>query len=121
MSDERGFSLIEVLIATALLAMAILAIANASLVAYRSVDQSGEQTTALILTQQRIEWLRNQDYSSAALAAGTTSQMFGGSFAGYTRTTAVQVDSPMAGLKTVTVTTVAPSGRSVQLLALVGE
>ena len=72
MRKADGFSLVEVLIAAAILAVALLAIASMFPIAHTNVDWSGDQTVAVTLAQQRIETLRNQPY--IALAAGTTTE-----------------------------------------------
>jgi len=116
---ENGFSAIEVLIAMSILAVALLAIAGMFPSAYTNVDRSGEETTAVTLAQQRIEWLRNQAYT--ALVNGTTTENNITGYAGYTRTTVVQVDTPVTQVKRVTVTATTPSGRSVQLISLIAD
>jgi Tfp pilus assembly protein PilV len=118
---ENGISAIEVVIAASILAVALLAIASVFPSAYSNVDRSGEQTTAATLAQQRIEWLRNQSYTSANLNAGTSGQTLTGNYAGYSRTTKIQADTPLTELKQVTVTVVTPSGRSVQLITLIAQ
>ena len=119
MRSMRGFTLVEVMIASAIILVALLPIASVFPGAYRHVDRSGEQTVALTLAQQRIEWLRNQSY--AALTAGTTNELLTVQYGGYARATAIQVDTPMVGLKTVSVTVVTPGGRSVRLTSLIAK
>ncbi len=121
MRKAAGFSLVEVLIAAAILAVALLAIASMFPTAYRTVDWSGDQTVAVTLAQQRLEWLRNQTYTSAPLAAGTTTENLTGTYVGYTRTTTIQVDTPTSGVRQVAVTVAAPSGRNVQVLSLIAR
>lgn len=117
-----GFSAVEVLVAASITAYALLAIAGMFPVAYTNADRSGEETTAVALAQQRIEFLKNQAYTSAALAAGTTSENSIGGYPGYTRTTVIQDDTPLIGVKRVTVTVNMPTvGKSVQLTALIAK
>ena len=118
---EQGFSALEVLIASSIIAVALLAIASMFPTAYSNVDRSGKETVAVTLAQQRIEWLRNQAYTSAALAAGTTSESAITGYAGYTRTTVIQDNTPASGIKQVTVTVTTPLGRTVQLMSLVAK
>lgn len=118
---ERGFSAVEVLIAASVIAVALLAIASMFPTAYSNVDRSGKDTVAVTLAQQRIEWLRNQAYASAALAAGTTTEAAIAGYAGYTRTTVIQDNTPVSGIKQVTVTVATPVGRTVQLLSLIAK
>ncbi len=119
MRKADGFSLIEVLIAAAILAVALLAIASMFPTAHTNVDWSGDQTVAVTLAQQRIETLRNQPY--IALAAGTTTETAIPGYTGYTRTTTIQVDTPTSGVRQVAVTVAAPSGKSVNLVTVVTQ
>ncbi|MFQ5847191.1 MAG: prepilin-type N-terminal cleavage/methylation domain-containing protein [Candidatus Methylomirabilales bacterium] len=119
MTRAEGFSLVEVLIAASILAVALLALASMFPTGYLNVDQGGEQTTAVTLAQERIEWLRNQSYIS--LAAGTSTETAIPGYGGYTRTTTIQDDIPTAGVKQVTVTVATPSGRSVQVPSLIAR
>jgi type IV pilus assembly protein PilV len=118
MRKECGFSLLEVLLAISILAVAILAIASMFPTGYTTVHRSGVDTVAVTLAQQRLEWLRNQAYLSAALAAGTTTEPSLSGYAGYVRTTLIQDNAPVSGVKRVTVTVVAPAGRRVQITSL---
>ncbi|MFQ5657950.1 MAG: hypothetical protein ACE5G5_10445, partial [Candidatus Methylomirabilales bacterium] len=113
----RGFSAIEVLIAAAMIVVALLAIAGMAHTGYRTVDWSGEDTVAMVLAQQRMEWLQSQAYTS--LAAGTTTENLTGNFAGYTRQTVIQDDTPVANVKQVAVTVSSPNARSAQLILVI--
>jgi Tfp pilus assembly protein PilV len=115
MTREAGFSLVEVLVAFALISGGLLAIATMSVTSLHSVDRSGEETTAMILSQQRMEWIRNHDYDSSALAAGTTTEALTGDYAGYSRVTVIVDDDPIADVKKATVSTTSPSGRFVSI------
>jgi type II secretion system protein I len=121
MRNTRGFTAIEVLIAAVIIAVALVGLAGMFPTAYRNVDWSGEETVALTLAKQRIEWLRNQAYTSAPLAAGTTTENLAGNYAGYTRQTVITDNNPIAGMKRVTVTVTTPVGRSAQLVSLIAE
>ena len=121
MRNARGFTIVEVLVTAAVVAVALLAIAGMMPTAYRTVDWSGEETVAVTLAKQRLEWLRNQPYTSAPLAAGTTTENLTGNNAGYTRQTVVIDDDPILGVKRVMVTVTTPVGRSVQLVTLIAE
>lgn len=121
MKNEQGFTLIEVLIAGAILVIVLLGVAAMTLSAYGQLSRSGEQTVATTLSQQRIEWLRNQGYASSDLNAGTTVETLGATYAGYTRTSTVMADTPRSGVKQVTVRTVAPSGLAFEVVSLVGQ
>jgi prepilin-type N-terminal cleavage/methylation domain-containing protein len=121
MRNARGFTIVEVLVTATLVAVALLAIAGMMPTAYRTVDWSGEETVAVTLAKQRLEWLRNQPYTSAPLAAGTTTEVLAGDYGGYTRTTTVQDNTPINEMKQVTVTVATPSRRSAEIVTLIAE
>jgi prepilin-type N-terminal cleavage/methylation domain-containing protein len=121
MTRETGFSLIEVLVALAVLGGGLLAIATMTVTSLHSIDRSGEETAAMVLSQQRMEWIRNQDYASSALAAGTTTETLTGDHSGYSRVTVIVNDVPIADVKRITVTTTSPSGRVVALSSFMAE
>ena len=121
MKSEDGFSLVEVLLACTLLMVTLLSAALMSLTAYRALDRSGEATTVLALSQQRIEWLRNQSYTSGALAEGTTTETLIGTYAGYVRTTTIVDNVPRTGVKQVTVTITTVSGATTRVVALIAR
>jgi Tfp pilus assembly protein PilV len=121
MSNARGVSAVEVLIVASIIVVALLGISSTLPTGYGNVDRSGKDTVAVNLAQQRIEWLRNQAFASAALAAGTTTEALAGSYAGYTRTTTIQDNTPITNVKQVTVTVATLSGRSVQLVSLIAR
>lgn len=61
---ESGFTLVEVLIAAGLLALAFFAVVNLFSTGYSNITYAGRTTTAVALAQQKIERLK-------AIAAGT--------------------------------------------------
>ena len=121
MSGERGFTLVEVLVAGLVLSVVLLGVAAMTIAASGQLHRGGEQTAATTLVQQRIEWLRNQGYEASDLSAGTTSEALTGTYAGYTRTTTIQDDTPRAGVKRIVVATDTPSGLTVQAVSLISE
>lgn len=115
-----GFSVVELLIAAAVLGVAILGMISLFPTSYNDVDRSGKQTTALILAQQQIELLRNQPY--AALTPGTTTEASLANYPGYTRTTVITDNTPLAGVKQFQVTVTSPvAGVGTQLTSLVAK
>jgi Tfp pilus assembly protein PilV len=121
MRPNDGFALIEVLVAGLVLMLTLLGAAAVLLSAFGQLDRSGEQTAAVALGQQRVEWLRNQAYTASELAAGTRTELLTGIYEGYTRVTKIVDDSPRAGVKTITVVTSTPGGMSTQIVALLAE
>ena len=101
----QGFTVVEVLIAGTIVVVGFLALATMFPTGYSTVTKSGIQSQGLALTQQRIEFLRNAGYNN--ITATTESSIAG--YSGYTRTTAVQDNTPVTGAKQVTVTVTLPS------------
>ncbi len=118
---QRGFTLIEVLVAAVLVVVALLGAAAMSLTASGEVGRSGEETLAVSMAEQRFEWLRNQDFASTELAAGTTTETLAGAFAGYSRTTTVTDDTPRAGVKQIVISITAPSGLTRTITGLIRD
>jgi len=79
LSDARGFFLLEALIATAILASALLALAQIVALATSATSAAGRMTDAALLAAQKVEQLRAGSWSE--LQPGTDSPA-----AGFTRT-----------------------------------
>ena len=86
LTDTRGFSLLEALIATAILASALLSLAQLIAFAVRTTAAAGRTTDAALLAAQKVEELRAGSW--AELQPGTDSPA-----AGFMRTWTV---TPMA-------------------------
>jgi prepilin-type N-terminal cleavage/methylation domain-containing protein len=103
----QGFTLIEVLIAMFLLAVAIFAIISTTplLIKENALDKMA--TTATTLAKDKMESLKNQSYVGySGLTTGTdyapSAPSATDSF--YTRTWTITADSPAAKMKTIAVT-----------------
>jgi len=122
---NRGFSALEVLIAATVTVVGILAVASMFPSSYTNVNKSGKQTAAVHLAQQRIEALRNQGYAN--ILTGTVSpgddenNVSITGYTGYTRSTAIALSTPVAGMKQMTVTVTPPAGKVVTVVSLVAE
>jgi len=68
MKSEKGFSLIEVTIAIALLGIVAVAFLSAMGTASKAIFIADEQATAESLARSEMEYVRNQDYSVAPWA-----------------------------------------------------
>jgi prepilin-type N-terminal cleavage/methylation domain-containing protein len=68
MKSEKGFSLIEVMIAIALLGIVSVAFLSAMGTASMAIFIADEQATAESLARSEMEYVRNQDYSVAPWA-----------------------------------------------------
>jgi type IV pilus assembly protein PilV len=66
---NQGFTLLEFLVATAILAFGLLALINLQLMSIRGNSDSKEMTRAIFLGETKMEQLKNTSY--AALAIGT--------------------------------------------------
>jgi prepilin-type N-terminal cleavage/methylation domain-containing protein len=96
-SNQRGFSLIELVIVIVVLAVAAVAILGQFSQASSTVVSNEQHQTAAQLAQERMEELlatrRTQGY--AAIAAGTVNDTLAGNYAAYART--VTVTEPAGG------------------------
>ncbi len=69
--DERGLTLIEVVVATAIFAVVVFALAGFYLTASSRGAEGRGETQGVFLAQQRMEVLRSKAYSSLSGFAGT--------------------------------------------------
>lgn len=99
-SSERGFLLVEVLAALALLAVALLAMSPMFVMAGKQNAAASDMTFATSIAQEKAESLKATHY--LALAAGSDSLRLRG--VSFDRAWTVQNDTPHPGIKTVTVT-----------------
>jgi prepilin-type N-terminal cleavage/methylation domain-containing protein len=67
---QKGFSLIELLIAMSILAIGMLAAASMQYSAVRNNSTGNVSTQATMLAKAQLEMLKNQDIDSATLAPG---------------------------------------------------
>ncbi len=77
--DQRGFTLAEVLIAAVVIGIALGAIATGFGIATSGVETGRQQTTAVLLAEQRIEQLRAlivANFADPLAAAGTTQEAY---------------------------------------------
>lgn len=98
--NENGFTLIETMLAIAIMAIGLLALASLQVTAIGGNAQSKKRTLALSLAEDKIETYRHTAYAS--IPAGQEVET--GLETLYTRNTNVENDTPVTGVKTVTVT-----------------
>ncbi len=80
MLDARGLSLAEVLVATCVLSVGLVAILTGLQYATASVDRGRAETAAVLLAEARLERLRSvglADWGDPQLAPGTTLEDYG--------------------------------------------
>lgn len=121
MSDQKGFTLIEVFIAVFLLIIALVGAAAVTTAVIKGNSWSQTLTTATTLAKDKMEELKASTYTAATQAAsmwtgtdyagadGTVQASAAGSY--YTRSWT----APGTATKTITVTVTWPTNRSVQL------
>lgn len=121
MSGQKGFTLIEIMIAIFLLAVALLGLASVTTSVIKGNSFSQTLTTATTLARDKMEELKAATYTTAtqgasmwtgtdyAAADGTVQTSSTGSY--YTRLW----DAPGTDTKTITVTVTWSFGRTVEL------
>ena len=97
---DAGFSLIEVAVAIGVVAVGLLALAQTVPMAMSTVVQAQLRTNAVEHAQQRMDDLRSRDFGSAALGAGTYSEIT----PNYTIQWVITDDQPLPGCKLIEVT-----------------
>jgi prepilin-type N-terminal cleavage/methylation domain-containing protein len=114
-ADQRGVTMVELMVAMVLMAVALLALAATFPYAMFGVVASGFQTTATLLAQEALERAKAADYGSIATlsfdgSSGTLPSDCSASgsfrpvsaFAGFTRCVAVQTATPTSTTTTIT-------------------
>ena len=111
--DQRGVTMVELMVAMVLMAVALLALAASIPYALYGVVASGFQTAATLLAQEAIERAKAADYGSISGlsfdgSSGTLPTDCSGSlrpvtgFAGFSRCVAVQPGTPTSTTTTIT-------------------
>ncbi len=103
--NKKGFTLIEILVATTLLATALLGMAGLTAALMQGNNFSNRLTVASTLAQDRMEEMTKQGYGNTAVADTTVTENYNSipNFPFFKRVTTTDVDNPAAGMKTVTV------------------
>jgi len=108
MKNEHGVTMIELLIAIALLSIGLLALFTLQSTAIQGNRDSKEATTAVFLAEKKIEELKNIPFINLTLGTTTDSSnpMTGSGTPGgiYNRSWSVQSYSGSANMKQITVT-----------------
>lgn len=105
--EEAGFSILETAIALVLMAVVGLGAASLFFFAVRNTVSTGDRELAMAVAQQKIEQLRNVDFTNASLAAtGGTSTTLTRAGRSYTVLTTIVTSDVVNGqptTKTITV------------------
>ena len=100
--NQRGFTLIEIMVAVTLLSIGLLGMAGLTVGIMRGNTLSNRVTTATALAQAKMEDLKRVGYSGASAKAEDYNAISG--YPLYKRDTVIDVDTPELGMKTVTIT-----------------
>ena len=106
MKNEKGFTLLEVLIAILILSVGLLGMASLTVAIIHGNKFSNDMTTATTLAQDKMEDIRRLGYSGTPATTTTDTENYNSitDYAAYKRVTVTTVDSPAVGMKVITVT-----------------
>ena len=122
--NSHGISLLEVLIAMALVSVILLGFSGTSTVAIKGSAFSQKMTTAVTLAQDTIEEYRRIGFRNSLAGEDTSTEPYGSipDQPLFQRTVVTKVDTPAPGLQTITVKVAWDSGaHSTSLSTILGE
>lgn len=103
--NQQGLSLLEIVIAMAVVFLAMLGFAGFSVVAHTGMSASEKMTRAVTLAQETMEDIQREGVPTELTSQWTNTEPYG-SIAGalhHQRTLTMTPDDPMPGLHTVTI------------------
>ncbi len=103
--NQQGLSLLEIVIAMAVVFLALLGFAGFSVVAHTGMSASEKMTRAVTLAQEKMEDVKREGVPSGLTSPLSTTESYG-SIVGaphHQRILTMTPDDPMSGLHTVTV------------------
>jgi prepilin-type N-terminal cleavage/methylation domain-containing protein len=109
--DERGVTLIELMVAVMLLAIALTGLAASYPLAMQAVTGGGYQTAGTLLAQQCIELAKSMPYDRVPIDLEPNCPANPVGYAGFTRTVTVAPTIPTATMTTVTILVTYTSGQ----------
>jgi type IV pilus assembly protein PilV len=110
MKNNQGFTMLELLIAIAILAIGLLGLATLQTSSIQGNRDSKEMTTAVFLAEKKMEELKSSPFTASPINIGTTNDsnnpMNGSGASGgiYNRSWNVQTYMSSANMKQITVT-----------------
>ncbi len=106
LSNQKGFTLLELLIALTILTIGLLGLAGLHIAAIQGNVSGFKISTAAAVAQERIEELKALDASAAALTAGAHADDGNQVVQGitYNRSYTIQDNTPVTGTSTITLT-----------------
>lgn len=104
--DRRGLTLVEVVIAMAVVSLALLALSGFSTLAFKGASFGKHITTATTLAQAKLEDIRRAGYNSSLASNSTSVESYASlpDFPLYKREVLTEPNIPASGMQTVTVT-----------------
>jgi type IV pilus assembly protein PilV len=118
--DANGFTLIEILIATVIMTVASLGVANLTVGIIHGNSNSQRLTTATTLAQDRLEQIKRIGYQNAGTVVGTENYGDIVNYSGYKRVTSVEDKPPTLRIITVKVYRIG-SNQPVELSTILTE
>ena len=111
-SNEKGFNLIEVLMAMVILSVGMLGTASLTVGTIKGNKVSRDVTTATTLAQDKMENIVQQGYSAISSTNTTITEDYGAiaNYPNNKRIVRIAVDTPTTRMKTVTVESYWKSG-----------
>lgn len=107
--NDRGVTLVELLVAMMLLAVALAGLAASYPLAMQAVTGGGLKTTATLLAQQCIELAKSMPYDSLPLGLVSNCPTSPPEYPGFTRSVTVAPATPTATTTTVAVQVTVPA------------
>jgi prepilin-type N-terminal cleavage/methylation domain-containing protein len=105
MKEERGFALVEILIAIAVLGIISAGFLGALGTASKALFTSDERATAESLARSQMEYVKNQDYDSGDPQSYEQTDVPSAQHPNYTTSVAAQaLNNPDDGIQKITVT-----------------
>ncbi len=106
LGTQKGFTLLEILVALTVLSIGLLGMAGLTTTIIHGNSLSNNVTTATTLGQDRMEHFRRLGYSTTPVTDTTTTEDYNSiaNYPSYKRVSFIDVNSPSAGMKTITVT-----------------
>jgi prepilin-type N-terminal cleavage/methylation domain-containing protein len=102
LQNQKGFTLIETMLAISIMAIGLLGLAALQTIATNGNALAKKNSLAVALAEDKIESYKNTLYANIIAGVETETDLPAGAI--YTRTTNIEDDTPIPGVKTITVT-----------------
>ncbi len=101
MKTQKGFTLIEILVAMSLLSIGFLGTASLAVGIVKGNYHARQNTTATVLAQDKLERIINEGYSLAVSSTEGYNNILG--YSAFRRNTVVSLNTPLVDMKTINV------------------